>query len=979
MKNLLKMLLLLPILLIPSCKKDSAPVEPEPPVTGGRISTGPSTEVARQVISTAGGTLRVSMPGDPLDGFELTVPQNAFAQSQDFAVSRAEIVSHQLGEYFNPVSPLIKISYGGGYADELMEVRIPIALPAGHFAMGFFYDEATGELEGIPVVGLDSTSITISTRHFSPPDGGGGGLFRRSQGVWRNLVISSILRTVLEQQPVITTGFSPGADDWEFPNYGSYVAPGGHCAGQSMAAMWYFYEKKLKGEPSLYHRFDTIHDPAKSASFWFDNPLGYRFASTIQRDLDFTGWVEKLNQLSVLPYLSWRSFIYAMLLLGEPQFVIIKKSGTSQGHAMIVYAISPVEGKLHIADPNYPHNRVPGTGDPSVRTIQYHWDLGNGRFDPYSSAATAGGAGTDYDQIGYAAKTSHIEWPQLAKRWKEVQDSTIGDDRFPAYTLWVHEGAGFELSDGLITQVDSLVLHCRSTACVKFIAGTDHLQEFRVYTAKGLFLGEANGFTNGLLTLHLFPGEERIGIRVKGRTNMDMDAYVDFKWFTIRHHIPVDLVAADPSGKPITTPGVKGTPYVFKAQSGGLVPPAGKAKYTWDFGDGTPAVTVTDDSTISHAFAQDRTYNIRVVLREDTVTWGEGSAQATISPVTGPIISAVTPSTARINDTLTVQGTNFGNTRGQGRVFFAGKYGDIEAGEIPSWSDNQIQVRIPRATDSGYVSVEVDAIRSNRFAFTLDRSPWIDSLWSGAAYRRQWGLPGKGITLGGRNFWFGETTPPRVRFNGIEIDANSWMWQSIGATIPDGISGPVDVTAISSAGFVSNSRGFFVGVPFDTLKARPQARVAIRLSSTYYDTERGLGVRGTFGHYQKTVVDVSWDTSGFTVDMKDLDENKEGTLTVTFPSHSMHVATLELAYVSHETPYEDIQYKAENIDYQLITLVGQGELLMEFYAEGYDKVKSVTTEFSGTVAPAQVVYELEGLDPEAMSLISITIIDLDVR
>jgi len=980
MKTLLKMLLLFPILLIPSCKEEPTPVEPEPPVTGGIVSTGASTEVARQAISTAGGTLRITASGDPLDGFQLTVPPNAFPRSQEFVVSRAEIVSHLLGEHFNPISPLITISYEGGYADELMELRIPITLPSGHFAMGFFCDKVTGELEGIPVVGLDSTSITLSTRHFSPPDETGGGLFKRSQLVWRNLVICSILSTYLEQLPVLSSGFSPGVDDWEFPNYGSYIASGGHCAGQSMTAMWYYYEQKLKGGgPSLYHRFDRINNPAKPEDAWFDNPLGYRFASTIQEDLDFTGWKQKLNQLSAVPHLSWRCFIFAMLVTGEPQFVLIKNSTTDAGHAMIVYAVSPLEGKLSIADPNYPGNRDPKDGTPSLRTIQYHPGLGAGRFDPYLTGLSAADPGTEFDQIGYAAKTSHIEWPQLAKRWTKVQDGTIGDDLFPAYTLWVHEGTGRELRDGLITNTDSLILHCRSTGCDDHLPGTDYLQEFEVYTVEGFFLGKADAATNGLFTLNLRPGEEQLGFCIMGRTITGHDEYMDFKWQSIRYHIPMDLVATDPNGRPLTTPGVKNVAYAFEARSGRVVPQAGKARYTWDFGDGTTVMTRIDDSTAEHSYAQGGAYDIRVVLRSDTMTWGEASAQAIISLLSDPVITGVSPGTARIYDTLSVRGDRFGSTRGNGRVLFTARYGDIEATEIPLWSDTEIQVRIPRATDSGYVSIEANGIRSNRFAFTLDRSPWIDSLWSGAAYRRQWGLPGRGITVGGRNFWFGEANPPQVRFSAIAVEANSWSWYSLGATIPEGAAGPVDVTAISSAGHESNSREFFIGVPFDTLSARPQARVAIRLASTYYDQARGLSVRGTFGHYQKTVVDVAWDTSGFSVDMQDLDENKEGTLTVTFPSHSMNIATLELHYVSHVTPNEDIQYRAEGIGYQLITLPTQGELLMEFYAEGYDQVESLTTEFSGTVAPAQQIYELQGLDPEAMSLISITIMDLDVR
>ncbi len=77
-------------------------------------------------------------------------------------------------------------------------------------------------------------------------------------------------------------------DDWEFPNYGSYIAFGGHCAGQSVTAMWYYYEKKSKGAPNLHSNFD--HYGSAAPATWADNPRGFKFASQIQADMK---WDEK--------------------------------------------------------------------------------------------------------------------------------------------------------------------------------------------------------------------------------------------------------------------------------------------------------------------------------------------------------------------------------------------------------------------------------------------------------------------------------------------------------------------------------------------------------------------------------------------------------------------------------------------------------------------------------------------------------------
>jgi hypothetical protein len=534
MKTLLRILLLFPLLFLSSCKKEeSNPVQPNAGGTGGKIATGAATEVARQTVPSSGGTMVVNQPGNPLDGFELTVPLNGFTQAQDFAVSYAEITSHQFGADFNPISPLIKISYDGGYSADMMSVKIPIKLPDGHFAMGFFYDEATQSLEPIPVEDLDSNFITLSTRHLSPANATLGKSFlRKPQGIFGNLVISSALATLLDGQPTLSSGFRPGVDDWEFVNYGSYIASGGHCAGQSMTAMWYFYEKKLKGEPSLNHRFDTVNDPARPDSLWSDNPRGYRFASTIQEDQNFDNWIKSLNYFSARPKLTWYSFIYAMLLTGEPQYVLIRNRATGAGHAMIIYKVTPSTGTLFIADPNYPSNRDPRSGTLSTRIIEYE----NEQLKPYSSAMVSGGPGVSFDQIGYAAKTTHIKWSKISDRWDEFQNGTIGDDRFPAYKLWARNSGGFELKDTLSTFVDTLELHSRSTAASGWITNTDHLQEFWVYDDRGKYLGGGFEATKGIVRILLSGGQQyRFGFYILGETAGAKKEYVDFRWVDIKH------------------------------------------------------------------------------------------------------------------------------------------------------------------------------------------------------------------------------------------------------------------------------------------------------------------------------------------------------------------------------------------------------------------------------------------------------------
>ncbi len=58
------------------------------------------------------------------------------------------------------------------------------------------------------------------------------------------------------------------------------------CAGQSITAMWYYSEKKLKDDLlSLYHAYDKLNNPANKWFMWQDNPRGIRFASSVQNDI----------------------------------------------------------------------------------------------------------------------------------------------------------------------------------------------------------------------------------------------------------------------------------------------------------------------------------------------------------------------------------------------------------------------------------------------------------------------------------------------------------------------------------------------------------------------------------------------------------------------------------------------------------------------------------------------------------------------
>ncbi|MGB2983543.1 MAG: hypothetical protein WBC63_06755, partial [Candidatus Bipolaricaulia bacterium] len=57
--------------------------------------------------------------------------------STRFDISYTPIVG-TIAPNVDPITPLITVDNGGDFADGAMTVTIPVTIPAGYFAMGFF-------------------------------------------------------------------------------------------------------------------------------------------------------------------------------------------------------------------------------------------------------------------------------------------------------------------------------------------------------------------------------------------------------------------------------------------------------------------------------------------------------------------------------------------------------------------------------------------------------------------------------------------------------------------------------------------------------------------------------------------------------------------------------------------------------------------------------------------------------------------------
>ena len=93
-----------------------------------------------------------------------------------------------------------------------------------------------------------------------------------------------------------------------------------------------------------------------------------------------------------------------------------------------------------------------------------------------------------------------------------------------------------------------------------------------------------------------------------------------------------------------------------------------------------------------------------------------------------PILSSVSPASAAVGDTVTLQGISFGaSQRSNDKVYFNG----VDAGTATSWgysgaagsSQGQIQITVPAGATSGTIKVLNNGIASNEKPFTVNAAP----------------------------------------------------------------------------------------------------------------------------------------------------------------------------------------------------------------------------------------------------------------
>ena len=176
---------------------------------------------------------------------------------------------------------------------------------------------------------------------------------------------------------------------------------------------------------------------------------------------------------------------------------------------------------------------------------------------------------------------------------------------------------------------------------------------------------------------------------------------------------------------------------------------------------------------------------------------GQPSNGSTFTVIPAPSITSLAPNTGAVGSVVTISGSNFGSTQGNGGV----KFGTVAA-TISSWSSTSIVATVPTGAVTGSVVVTAaGGVASNGSTFTVTAAPAITSVAPAAG-----GGFGSSFTITGTNFGATQGNG-KVTLNSVPATVSTWSTTSIVAQVPSGVTtGSVVVTA---AGGVSSNGVIF--------------------------------------------------------------------------------------------------------------------------------------------------------------------------
>jgi len=252
-------------------------------------------------------------------------------------------------------------------------------------------------------------------------------------------------------------------------------------------------------------------------------------------------------------------------------------------------------------------------------------------------------------------------------------------------------------------------------------------------------------------------------------------------------------------------------------------------------GSAVPTESWSNTAIIARIPVGSSTGNLQVVRGE----WGTSITKYIVvnkpATITGVSTNRVMPGML-----VTITGQDFGAADPKSSVRFDG----LEIDDILSWSDTEIQIRVPDGVTSGYLGVYKEGLSSN--GIWMQYGAPIPVVSGISAW---WGVPGDQVTITGQDFGEVQGSGYPV-FSGVPAQVVSWSDTSVIAIVPEGST--TGYAGIVQNGITSNGKFFMpYPPPHITTVSTSQAAVGQLVTVT------GSGFRDAPGRLTVAGVEVS--------------------------------------------------------------------------------------------------------------------------
>jgi hypothetical protein len=545
------MLFLSALSLLGGCVNDT------PPKPDGKFELGEQREIFSVVLGT--GQVNYQIDTGQNAGFRIRSLAGAYPSDQTIHFSTTQITKNTFGEDVSPATPLFTYDANGLFAGANILITIPLAIPIDKFAMGFYYDKNTHELEGLPIDNEDEKGIIVVLR--KPGD----------------FFISMISKNKLNEN--ISSDFQPGVDDWDMVNEGTLMNPAGTFSGFALTELWYYYTNTIRGKHHLWGSYNSEADTMQT--IWYDNAQGILLAA--QTESRF-GWMQNYKQITDGIYygitdINKYLFAYSMRVTKRPQLAALIDDKLFS-LPLVVYRID--NGLLYLADPNYPASTKQTMLVADKATPAYH------------AARSVGALGTKSEYLfrncAYLGVSALIDFAKITS-CSDSAGALLKSDAYsanvtvttPGYTLEQFNGQNYSLADSIT---------------VKLPNDTDR---FFIYKNGKLLTNNSNGM------YPLYSGKNTFGFCKKRKgIKPDTSLWAGWSTYDIFHDPQVVLV-------PLVDSGYIGDDIKFFAKT--IYPPGSNLQYEWDPGDGRGVITTVAD-TVTINYDKTGIFNVKVTVRD---------------------------------------------------------------------------------------------------------------------------------------------------------------------------------------------------------------------------------------------------------------------------------------------------------------------------------------------------------------------------